>query len=73
MPVVSRTFKEYYLSLPTRDAGNDAMEKFSEALGITEGPRDACRFSKITYLSDDVDAIYFVATVDKRIDACTAL
>ena len=35
--VSSRTFKEHFLGLHGRDAGNEAMESFSQALAITTG------------------------------------
>ena len=68
--VSNRTFKEFFLGLPGRDAGNEAMEKFSQALAITTGVDDDTNLAaKVKDLADDVDAIFFVGTADKKVDA----
>ena len=66
--VNSRTFKEYFLGLHGRNTGNTAMASSSQALAITTGvDNDANLASKVKDLADDVDAILFVGTADKKV------
>ena len=68
--VDSRTFKEYFLSLHGRDAGNEAIESLSHSLAITVGVNnDTNLASKVKVLADDVGATFFVGTTDQKVDA----